>query len=201
MVFGKGYDESLWLILQSDRKNRREIIDFVNSIPEEMFIQMYKSIDLVKGYIKGNVSFNYRSYLGLNGFIETSNYILYWYCVDPYNGTLTLGYSVYDGKNYDEAFEMSISLFDCSNLYASERIGTVEKDKRINKSGGVTGEFFTYALVKSDFGFRMVCETNNKKVSRNININKLFDGSCLLDIKKLNNRNSLCLKKSMNVGM
>lgn len=36
MIFDKDYDTSLWFILKSDEKNRKEIVEFIKEIPEDI---------------------------------------------------------------------------------------------------------------------------------------------------------------------
>lgn len=44
MLFSKNYDESLLLVLKSDRKNRDGLIEFLKSIPQESYTKIQKDI-------------------------------------------------------------------------------------------------------------------------------------------------------------
>ena len=37
MVFNSGFDNSLWLILASDKKYRYDIADFIYNIPDDLY--------------------------------------------------------------------------------------------------------------------------------------------------------------------
>ena len=48
MIFNKDYDSSLWNIIVVDRENRKDLVDFIKEIPEELFHNIKFSIDSMK---------------------------------------------------------------------------------------------------------------------------------------------------------
>ncbi len=47
MLFGKVYDDTLWLMLKADNKNREKIIEFIKELPEEVILKIRQDITRV----------------------------------------------------------------------------------------------------------------------------------------------------------
>ena len=63
MIFDRGYDASLWYIVKADRKNRKEISDFIKEIPEELLENIRIAINKPKNgkfHLDGETSDFYR---------------------------------------------------------------------------------------------------------------------------------------------
>ena len=114
MIINKTYDKTLWLMLCSDRINRKRIIDFLNVIP----IDLYNKIRVALGFYvvkENNFSINksdelYKSYF--NGEVKTSGDMKYWYMIDSKTGALSLGEKLLDGECEYDFFHMVIYPFD-----------------------------------------------------------------------------------------
>ncbi len=51
-MFDKNFDKMLWLILESDKENRNEIIEFLKSIPEDLIMSIKKVLEDNPGFSK-----------------------------------------------------------------------------------------------------------------------------------------------------
>ena len=79
MIFGKGYDESLLMMLYSDNENRDRIRDFVKSIPDKLYDQIKHSVSLCQYYKEMDGRIGVTNNIELHGSVETSDRILYWF--------------------------------------------------------------------------------------------------------------------------
>lgn len=196
MIFGEGYDTSLWLMLYSDNKNRNMILDFIKSIPEELFTKIYSATDSFSRYKEANV--HHRECKGLNGYIETSNRVLYWFQIDPYSHGMTLGYSVFDGATWDEVFEIFLYPFNESNMKEYECIvlGDIKCDmanliwnsRKCNK--------VKYELSKGILGWNIVRISDKRKNIKSINPSNIPSVISVCDIKNQKNIKRLARRKN-----
>lgn len=192
MIFDKEFDKSLWMILSADKKNRNKIVEFIRSIPERLQEEIKKSISIYREYEMDDDSVCLDDSL-LNGNYETQDRILYWYEYDDDFGSLELGYSVYNGERYEEAFELTLE--PCGNkieYFEDEYIGNLEYD--ITQSGYITTcSEIEYNMIKTPFGtfvVSMLDDRNNKEklgISR-VNLRNMPDEMFMTD---LNNNDSV----------
>ena len=132
MIFDRDYDASLWYIVKADRKNRKEISDFIKEIPEVLLENIRLAIKKLKNgefYINGETSNFYRC-------ASNNNPMIYYYFQIDEAKCLTITKSLYDGVNEDDLFELM--LFPVSPEYANklenfeeELIGAVTNNIKI----------------------------------------------------------------------
>ena len=95
MIFDENYDRSLWYILKADRKDRKELVDFIKELPEE-FLSMIRSAieEEKKGEVK-DIS---------NRYISKNNPNAYYDFDLDYGLTITTG--IFDGEMEEDKFEI-----------------------------------------------------------------------------------------------
>lgn len=114
MIFDKDYDASLWYIVKADRKNRKEISDFIKEIPEKLLENIRLSINKLKNgefHFDGETSDFYRC------FSKNNPRVCYYFQIDDAE-CLTITKSLYDEANEDDLFELM--LFPVSPEYVNE---------------------------------------------------------------------------------
>lgn len=189
MIFDKDYyDRSLWLMIKADRKNRNMIVEFVRSIPKELRRQIQKSISIYKEEIENN-----RELIGLDddrlyGEYETPKRISYWYDIDS-EGSLSLGYRVFNGVRYDDAFEMKLVPYD--DLYQlhyfdEEWIGMIDYDITTTENLIACCEK-EYNIVNTPFGNFVISmledrDDRNKLGISRVNLKKMPDEMFMKDL-------------------
>ena len=135
MIIDKEYDKFLWIILKVDKKNRQRIIEFIKSVPKPIFDGLEKSIEMYRKYEQDDMIF--LDEMNLTGLYETHNRLLYWYEIEKDFGTLEIGYSVFTGKKYEDAFSLSLELDSIlSEDNYEECIGSIRYD--ISEEGNTT---------------------------------------------------------------
>lgn len=117
MIFGNGYDSSLWLMMKSDRKNRKKILEFIGNIPEKLYIEIKEKLSMIDDYRESN-----RNRVYFHGNCEKDGK-LYYYRIDLYNYGLSIGCSIFNGLSYDEIFEI--------NIYPSDNLADVSKEEYV----------------------------------------------------------------------
>ena len=114
MIFDRDYDASLWYIVKADRKNRKEISDFIKEIPEKLLENIRLAIKKLKNgefHFDGQISDFYRCVS------KNDPRVFYYFQIDE-DECLTITKSLYDGVNEDDLFELM--LFQVSPEYANE---------------------------------------------------------------------------------
>ncbi len=114
MIFDRDYDASLWYIVKADRKNRKEISDFIKEIPEKLLENIRLAIKKLKNgefHFDGQTSDFYRCVS------KNDPRVFYYFQIDD-DECLTITKSLYDGVNEDDLFELM--LFPVSPEYANE---------------------------------------------------------------------------------
>jgi len=189
MIINESYDKSLWLVVHSDKKNRNMIIDFMNSIPDRLYDTMRMFANIACSCMKDN-SF----YLDKSNSIIARDGIMYWFRIDRDNFGLTLGYSVFDGHDYDVMFELTLYPFE------EEKIKSV-KDNALFILGNVNGVEYSvsdeieYVLKKDKYGFEM-CLLSSKKVrSKDVYLDKIPGD---MELSNLRKSNRLVLKRMLS---
>jgi len=126
MIFDKDYDASLWYILRADRRNRKEIAEFIKGIPEKLLDNIrasIKNLDKKEFCFDGETS-DFYSCASAN---DPSIY--YYFQIDEDNA-LTITKALYDGNIEEELFQLMLFPVspDCAkNLenFEEEWLGTV----------------------------------------------------------------------------
>lgn len=117
MTIDKNYDKILSMIIDSDKKNKTRINNFIESIPFKLFIQLKTDLNLIRGD-------KWDEYNNLSNQFEVNNKILYWYVINSnIKESIDIGYSIYNGEKYTKVFEITLvnytdkELNDNNNLW------------------------------------------------------------------------------------
>jgi len=175
MIFNKGYDMSLWLILASNTVNRRrKILDFVNEYPDNLIHRLHVSLDKYADYVHENFVIMDMELTDFNDSIIFDD-VSYWYCIDVFNGTLELGRTSYMGDGQSDVFQLSLSMFSRrdyeSHRYFQEMyLGTVTGSFVNNEANGNKGviDFYStqFSIIKAPFD-RLVVKSNDFSDDKN----------------------------------
>lgn len=187
MIINEVYDKSLWLVVKNDKKNRDMIVDFMNSVPDRLYDTMKMFANIACSCMKDN-SF----YLDNGNSVITPDGIMYWFRIDRYNYGLTLGYSIFDGHNYEPAWEMTLYPFEESKLDKYELIASVCDVSTGRRSDD---NEIKYLLQKDKYGYMISILSEQKIRSKDANFGKMPKDIELSDLRK---SNRLVLKRIFN---
>ena len=110
MIFNNEFDKSLWLMMKSDIKNRKKIVDFIKSIPYELILSIRDNLIEYDKYKIDNmgIDFNNREYKCFNKQIYSSVGELYSFNIDVRRDTLSITKSIYVMGAYYKNFSIEL---------------------------------------------------------------------------------------------
>lgn len=186
-MFNSEFDRSLSMMLFSDKNNRKEIINFIRSIPNELYVKLYIQLDKYKDYEENNIDIFSREDFCLCGeYIEDDKY-KYEFIIDMIQNSLTIAKSSLKDNNLKKQYGIV--------LYSSSRYNNV-----MFSGKEILGSFLNYdkntkneyELISTRFGLMIVNSDNGifKKYKR------FDDELCKMDIYSyLNEHSYLRVKK------
>lgn len=187
-MFSEEFDRSLWLMLVSDKSNRDDTINFIRSIPNELYQQICIQLQRYKQYEEENIDILDREDICLYGSCNGKYGLKYLFIVDMIQNSLTISVGSNSDMNFIKSYEITLyaeSRYNSVDLFSSQLLGSI-----INYTDDVKTE---YEIVDGLLG-RMVVYSNNgglkryKKVSRNIDnlqLDNLFNNRGLGRVRKL----------------
>lgn len=178
MIFDKDYDKALWMMLKVDKRNRERIAGFIRSIPDTLIREIQESFFKVQAKRENYNLFNDMSSTNFSGQYESHDKILYWFNISMDFNSLDMGYSIFNGINYEKAFEITLISNKDLNLlenFDEEWLGSIEYDIHgvtvDDKVYFIGSSMNEYNFVKTPFGIFIV-NINNKKTFKQRGINK-----------------------------
>lgn len=174
MTIAKNYDKILSMIIDSDKKNKTRIKCFIESIPEQLIIEINNYLNLIRN--------NYdEEFPNIANQFEVNNKILYWYVINSnIKESIDIGYSIYNGEKYTKVFEITLinytdkELNDNNNLW----LGKIEynvKEYEIEDKTYIESIEQEYKLVKNKLGTFILSSKNGNFSSINkVKTNKLI---------------------------
>jgi len=195
MIFNSEFDKSLWLMIKGDIRNRKKIVDFIKSIPDELILSIRDSLVEYDKYKKENegISYDDREYICFNKQIYNKVGELYSFNIDIRKDMLSITKSIYVMGAYYKNFSIELVNMD-RNIDLSKIIEIGRICCSVNGVGLLkkTG----YAIM--DFGLTnvLLSSINNDiyRFCKFVNVDK--DISLELD----NNLGKLIRIKKMNNG-
>ena len=154
MIFDLEYDKSLWMMLSANRNNNEKIINFLESIPNELLVNIREKLN----EYKNNKFFNNNN--GMYGEVNKEDEYLYFFNIDVATGELTIGKCIYQYGVYFNDFLLNINV---NNDY---KLGEISFDYIQEGSDKVffTGDCTTnvYELVNL-FSKKIIVSSNGSK--------------------------------------
>ena len=195
-------DKSLWLILSAERENRDKIIDFINSIPNELKLLIKDRMNLYEDYKKtGEKKLAY-----LCGEYNTQDDLLYFFEIDTYFKEIDMGCKKSNGYVYEDVFRLTLSLDDELLLirnFDKKYIGRIEYDIYTENVDGIcsikSSSENTYSLVKTPIGYMILYSRDDdkgvKKYYQRIDVSNISEKLNMEDIQDIDNVNRLVRRK------
>ena len=126
MIFDKEYDTSLFYIAKVKNKNRKELLEFIKEIPDELIEKIRIEIERAKAKEPESNDDNF--YLSVS---EKDPDIVFSFDVDRMDYCLTILKERQDGNKVSREFELMLYPLDLENLQefsSEEYLGLVSKD-------------------------------------------------------------------------
>lgn len=211
MIFGKQYDESLFIMMAGDKKNRGKILEFVKSIPEELHQQIKEAIDKYMEYEKTDIELLDGEDFFINGSYLDGDNFRYWFNIDMLIGSLTIGKCFQTDNGYIRVIEISLlrgGNYDALSIGGKQWIGNVVDDFKEN--GYVTSfedllyryNEFGYTLVNNRMGVSLKYARGNvpvlKNVSKGIDLCNIPSDIIMFDLSDGDRLNGLVRKRGKN---
>ena len=138
MVFGVNYDISLWLILKSDSKNRNIILNFIKSIPNDIYKEI---LFIISEYQKGVTTNLYREFKFKD--------MIYFFRLTKEDGSIRIGSSSKKVEDND-IFLLKIYPFNSDDVVKSNSfIGEFIYQIKDQKKGKITDcDSISYKIVR-----------------------------------------------------
>jgi len=189
-MFNSEFDRSLWLMIISDKNNRYNIINFIKSIPNDLFYFMDIELDKYMKYEESNVGILDRGDICLRGECKSRFNGKYSFIIDMIQNSLTITKSIFVNNQYKKEFEIVLfakSRYNNVDLFSSQLLGNIVNYNNENKS--------EYGLIDGILGKMVVCSDNNggKKYKRIGNISEK------MELENIFNRNNLVRVKKNSV--
>lgn len=130
MIFDKEYDTSLFYIAKAKNKNRKELLEFIKEIPDELIEKIRIEIERAKAKEPESDDDNF--YLSVS---EKDPDVVFSFDVDRMDYCLTILKERQDGKKISREFELMLYPLDLENLkeFSSEEyLGSVSKDNKFS---------------------------------------------------------------------
>ena len=203
MIFDEAYDTALWFIVRADKKNRKEIIEFLKEMPESLCGNIREAISQ---YRSSKLEMDSQIDDFFHAVSDKNPREFYYFQMDE-DGALTIRKEYYDGRTCDDLFELTLypvskeyaekmgcfyseslgSITDYSNTeWFSDTVGSATCDEReYNLCNTPLGHFVSYGkeICKGDRMISVFKPVSLRKVPRDITLKNL------LTKKEANNNN------------
>ena len=188
MIFNSEFDKSLWLLIKGDIKNRKKIVEFIESIPSELILSIRDSLIEYDKYKMDNIGidFNNREYKCFNNQMYTNYGELFSFNIDSKKDILSITKSIYIMGAYYRNFSIELKnltddkgksrIGNIGNVYYSiDGIGNVRKINYDIMNIGATNFLVSYSnngihrlcgLVDLDKDFEINIDNKNGKLVR-----------------------------------
>ena len=110
MLFNRGFDLSLYLIMISDKKNKELIVSLIKMIPEDFYIYLCNEISKLEMNDNCRCSFQSKNYFLSDGFMYTINS-----GINSSKLELVLYRRDFNG-NIEEKYDLSLLYFDYNSV-------------------------------------------------------------------------------------
>ncbi len=148
MIISKEFDDSLWMILKTDKKNRKELVNFVKSIPDKLLFELQEDVKNLKDSKNEKVDIVNETD-GYNG--EKYSYYLNEKFLE-----ITKYYIVDDAKQ--NLYILTLQRFSKDKamlMYDMGPLATIEHNIGMKNNRLIDEEVENYDLVRSLFGYRI----------------------------------------------
>ena len=182
MIFNEELDKSLYLILESDNKNRENIKCFVESIPSEVFKQIYDKLEEYKEYENGNLDIFELDDLCLHSECNYyDNGFKYSFVIDMVAKSLSITRSMFVNGGYKDNAMLTLCMgcrYNDVNVFGRQYIGSftnyITKNNTeydlISTLIGLMVEYSTYDYKRMSERFKKYKRVNLNSNSLEINL-------------------------------
>ena len=182
MIFNEELDKSLCLMLESDKKNKEHIECFINSIPSEVYQQIYDKLREYEEYECGKLDIFELDNLCLYG--ECNYYegrFKYSFVIDMVDNSLKITKNMLISGEYKDYAELTLcmgSRYNDVNVFGRQYIGSytnyVTKNKTeynlISTLIGLMVEYSCYDYKKMSEGFKKYKRVNLDLILMELNL-------------------------------
>lgn len=184
MFLKDNYDNSLWLILSMDKKNREKIINFIKSLPEEFYFRLKKSLK------------QYNGSCDIDGCFKEKDGYLYTYNISSFDGKLCISKGLYDGTDCEEVLMLYLNpyeteaLIDCHDVSIGKFLYKLKYEEYVYEYDCDKVE---YSLISTRFGIILKKYHEYSLVFRTVF--KPFDMSYETDLCEFNDKKNVLSRR------
>lgn len=195
MIFNEELDKSLYLILESDSKNKSNIKCFVESIPDELYQKIYDKLEEYKEYRLRHLDmFDLEDFFLRDECNYYENRFKYSFVIDLVANSLSITRSMLVNGEYKDDYELTLCMgcrYNDVNISGRQSIGSftnyitkinTEYDL-INTLIGFMVEYSNYDYKRLSEGFKKYKRVNLDLISSKINSS---GNRCLSRVRKIN---------------
>ena len=154
MIFNKEFDKSLLLILNGDNKNKKLILDFIDSIPLSLYQEMLEGfVEYKKQMEIDNIYMLDRQ--DVKGEVLVDN-VKYYFVIDMIFNCLIVGRSSFKNGEYTKDIELTLfsdSSYNRLEVFNNQFLGSIDGDLIDNR--------VNYDLINTILGIMIVKRENN----------------------------------------
>lgn len=188
-MFSQEFDRSLLMMLFTDKNKRKNIINFIKYLPNELYVKLYIQLDKYQKYEDNNVDIFDREDFCLYGEYIMGNNIKYSFIIDMVQKSLTITYSSLLNNNLNKHYE--ITLFDNSRYNNNEFLGKqllgsfLDCEKNMKTEYEFISTKIGNMIVYSDNGFFKKFKRVNDELE-NIDLYNYLNEFCYIRTRKIN---------------
>lgn len=177
MVIRNDFDKTLWLILKFDKKNRKDIFEFIKNIPDDLFERIHLELE------KCSIDDEKYPLKKINKAFRNDNGDTYFYTVSLNGCQIIINLSIWNqfDSTYDEVIQItlySLSMDDIKDIepeypiYIGDYYHIISKMSYIFDTVICKGNDRCYELVDSD-DYSVTIQSVDGKIDKNIDISKI----------------------------
>lgn len=188
MIFNEKFDNSLWLMVNSDKNNKDDIVAFVKNLPNELYQLIYSRLDEYKQYKEGKIDVLENSdNFCLTGNIFTFDRCKYSFVIDMIVNSLTINKFVLKGKKYEKVYGLSMcaeSSYNNADIFGTQLIGHIW-DNGLDIEYEMISTLLGKMIVYSDnIIFKKYKRINVNEIPSDINIDSLSSKKVFVKARK-----------------
>ena len=192
MIFGNEYDKVLELIINSEKNNKDIIMNFIESIPDELREKIILKLDESRELKKEDICVFDMDQKVVDGEVQVTDNCKYWFIIDDFCKSLSVGRSILnDEGKFVKVFEITLfasTSYNNVEIFGEQNLGYTSSDcySFLNKEYDLIDTVFgTMVRIVNKNGCKKYKKVDSKIVSSNLNAVSLNRKNRLVKSRKI----------------